>query len=249
MRFVKVVVSQCPHDRRSFTSAKNKPHYSESKSESGILAREGLFSQTCPFLFLFASVCENGVRKAWFAGGSQWTHRLGGSRLSGDPVHLRCSGLAQDSNLVSLSNEVHSLHMACWGRRQGSVHSKTRVKVAAAKDRVAKLEIAAAMERMEGPEVESVRAAHKRALEAVQGVPVDVQVKECESFLVRARSHLAELDSKRVTVLENIEASEKRLLELRAKLQTPPPSEESEVIQLRGLVSQLQAPSRIVAGS
>ena len=31
------------------------------------------------------------------------------------------------SNLVSLSNEVHSLHMACKGRRQGSVHSKTRV--------------------------------------------------------------------------------------------------------------------------
>ena len=83
------------------------------------------------------------------------------------------------------------------------------VKVAAAKDRVAKLEVAmAAMEGMEGPEVESVRAAHKRALEAVQGVPVDVQ---CESFLVRARSHLAELDSKRATVLENIEASEKRL--------------------------------------
>ena len=82
------------------------------------------------------------------------------------------------------------------------------MKVAAAKDRVAKLEIAmAAMEGMEGPEVESVRAAHKRALEAVQGVPVDVQVKECESFLVRARSHLAELDSKRATVLENMDAS------------------------------------------
>ena len=46
------------------------------------------------------------------------------------------------------------------------------VKVAAAKDRVAKLEVAmAAMEGMEGPEVESVRAAHKRALEAVQGFP------------------------------------------------------------------------------
>ena len=42
-------------------------------------------------------------------------------------------------------------------------------------------------------------------------------------------------------MLENIEASEKRLLELRAKLQTPPPSEETEVIQLRSLVSQLQA--------
>ena len=116
------------------------------------------------------------------------------------------------------------------------------VKVAAAKERVAKLEIAmAAMEGIEGPEVEMVRAAHQRALEVIQGVPINVQVKECESFLVRARSRLAELDSKRATVLENIEASEKRLSELRAKLQTPSPTEESEVNQLRGLVSQLQA--------
>ena len=81
----------------------------------------------------------------------------------------------------------------------------------------------------------------QRAQEAVQGVPVEAQVKECEAFLTRARSHLAELDSKRVTVMENIEASEKRLLELRTKMQAPPPTEESEVQQLRGLVSQLQA--------
>ena len=85
------------------------------------------FGSSLHISLLFASVCENGVHKAWFADGSQWTHRLGGSRLSGDPVHLRCNGLAQDSNLVSLSNEVHSLHMVCKGRRQGSVHSKTRV--------------------------------------------------------------------------------------------------------------------------
>ena len=50
-----------------------------------------------------------------------------------------------------------------------------------------------------------VRAAHQRALEAIQGVPINVQVQECESFLVRVRSHLAELDWKRATVLENIE--------------------------------------------
>ena len=94
---------------------------------------------------------------------------------------------------------------------------------------------------MDPPEMDSLRAAHKRAQEAVQGVPVDVQVKECEAFLVRARSHLAELDSKRATVMEKIEASKKRLSELRAKLQAPPPTERTEVQQLRGLVSQLQA--------
>ena len=37
-------------------------------------------------------------------------------------------------------------------------------------------------------------------------------MKECESFLERARSHLAELDSKRATVLENIEASEEAVV-------------------------------------
>ena len=42
-------------------------------------------------------------------------------------------------------------------------------------------------------------------------------------------------------IMENIEASEKRLLELRTKMQAPLPTEESEVQQLRGLVSQLQA--------
>ena len=67
------------------------------------------------------------------------------------------------------------------------------VKLAAAKERAVKLETAlAAMEGMEGPEVESVRAAHKRAQEAVQGVPLDIQIKECESFLVRTTSHLEE---------------------------------------------------------
>ena len=45
----------------------------------------------------------------------------------GDPVHLRCCGLVQDSILVSLSNEVPSHHRPRRGRRQGSIHSKTRV--------------------------------------------------------------------------------------------------------------------------
>ena len=59
------------------------------------------------------------------------------------------------------------------------------VKLAAAKERAVKLETAlAAMEGVEGPEVESVRAAHKRA----RGSP------GCsESFFVRAASHLKEL--------------------------------------------------------
>ena len=116
------------------------------------------------------------------------------------------------------------------------------VKITTARERLSKLEAAlAAMTGMDGPEVESLRVAHKRAQVAVQEVPVEAQVKECKAFLTRARSHLAELVSKRVTIMENIEASEKRLLELRTKMQAPPPTKVSEVQQLRELVSQLQA--------
>ena len=38
----------------------------------------------------------------------------------------------------------------------------------------------------EGPEVDGLRAALKRAETAAQGVPVDKQVKDCEAFLSRA---------------------------------------------------------------
>ena len=115
----------------------------------------------------------------------------------------------------------------------------------AAKERVEKLESAlAAMAGMDGPEVDSLRAAHKRAQEAVKGVPVDVRIKECEAFLARAASHLEELDTKRATKCQNIESSRKRLAELMAQSQViaPPVNEgEEEVQQLRGMVSQLQA--------
>ena len=75
------------------------------------------------------------------------------------------------------------------------------------------------MEGMDGPEVDSLRTAHKRAQEAVKGVPVDVQIKECESFLARAASHLEELDTTRATICQNIESSRKRLAELKAQSQ------------------------------
>ena len=120
------------------------------------------------------------------------------------------------------------------------------VKLAASKERVLKLETAlAAKEGMEGPEVESVRAAHKRARQAVQGAPFDIQIKECEPFFARAVSHLEELDTKRATICQYIEMSKKRLAESKAQSVAPPVQEDgAEVQQLRGLVSQLQATLR-----
>ena len=109
--------------------------------------------------------------------------------------------------------------------------------MAEAKERAAKLESAlAAMEGMDGPEVESVRVARKRAQQAVQGVPLDIQIKECESFLARATSYLKELDTKRATICQDIETSRKRLAELKAHQAVVPPVHEGEeeVPQLRG---------------
>ena len=52
-------------------------------------------------------------------------------------------------------------------------------------------------------------------------------------------------DTKRATDMENIELSEKRLVELRAKLQTRPPPQDSEVHQLRGLCLNYRVKSTI----
>ena len=69
------------------------------------------------------------------------------------------------------------------------------MKVVVAKDRVANLEIGmVAMEGVEGPD-------RGRVCACGVGSNPGVQVKECEFFLVRARSHFAEMNAKRATVL------------------------------------------------
>ena len=146
-----------------------------------------------------------------------------GSRPSVDPVHLRCCGFVLVSSLISLSNQVHRA-ITCPTGEDGQ-----GCKVGDCNGRHG---------RHRGSRGRDGAGCPPASVGSNPGGP-NVQVKECESFLVRVRSHLAQLDSKCATVLENIEASEKRLSESRAKLQTPPPSEESEVNQLRGLVSQL----------
>ena len=109
--------------------------------------------------------------------------------------------------------------------------------------RVAKLEAAlAALHGVDGPEVESLRAALKLAKE-VKVQRVDVQIKECEGFLSRARAHMAELDVKRTTVRANIHDAEKRLEALKQMQQfSPPPpvDADAEPRQLREKVAQLQ---------
>ena len=99
----------------------------------------------------------------------------------------------------------------------------------------------------EGPEVDGLRAALKRAETAAQGVPVDKQVKDCEAFLSRARAHLEELEQKRAVVAASINAAEQRLVILKMQQDCappPPPDTTAEVQRLQDLVSHLQAQVR-----
>ena len=118
-----------------------------------------------------------------------------------------------------------------------------QLRVTAAQERVAKLEaVLAALHGVDGPEVESLRAALKRAKE-VKVQPVDVQIKECEGFVSRARAHLTELDAKRTTVSTNIRDAEQRLEALKQMQQfSPPPpvDAEAELRQLRETVAQMK---------
>ena len=106
------------------------------------------------------------------------------------------------------------------------------VKVTAAQERVTKLESAlAALDGVEGPEVDSLRTALKRAKE-VKLLPLDV------------RAHLTELDAKRATVSANIQDAERRLEAMKIQQQSappPPPQDaDSELRQLRETVAQLK---------
>ena len=123
------------------------------------------------------------------------------------------------------------------------------MKVAAAEDRVAKLKIAmAAMEGMEGPEVESVRAAHKRALEAVQGVPVNVQVKECKSFLVRTRSHFGRVGNETCHSVGEHRGFREAVVGIKGQVAETSPVGRVGGESVARLGVSVAGPSRIVAG-
>ena len=112
---------------------------------------------------------------------------------------------------------------------------------------IKKSETSDVLDGTEGPEVDGLHAALKRAEKAAKGVPVDKQAKECESFLSRARAHAEELERKRSAVAASIDAAGKRLVVLRLQQEcppSPPPDTSSQVRRLQDLVSQLQAQLR-----
>ena len=94
---------------------------------------------------------------------------------------------------------------------------------------------------IEGPDFSILRTALKRAQKDAQVLPVEVQIREREAFIEGARKRIAKIDEDRLSEVRSLEEAERKLTELRALAQTPPPQDSSEVDQLRSMVSQLQA--------
>ena len=124
-------------------------------------------------------------------------------------------------------------------------------KVSDTQERLVKLERAlAAMEGIDGSEVDSIREALEHAKKAAQTPPVETQIRDCEQFLVRARAHLEAIDAWRATVVASIEEGSKKLESLKVLQQNQPPVPDSlsEVQRLQALVAQLQSQLVQVAG-
>ena len=131
-------------------------------------------------------------------------------------------------------------------------HQPWSKKVSEAKERVVELERSlAAMEEIDGSEVDTIREALERAKKAAQTPPVETQIRDCEQFLVRARALLEAIDVQRATVVASVEEGSKWLESLKVLQQNQPPPVPnmlSEVQRLQALVAQLQSQFVQVAG-
>ena len=121
----------------------------------------------------------------------------------------------------------------------------------AARDRVAKLQQAlVVLGETSGPEVDGLRSALAKAQKSASEPTLEVQVTECKSFIARAEKRVAALDAQRAHEVASLEEGRARLIRLESvaleapQVARPPPEVSSEVLQLRELVSQLQAQIR-----
>ena len=102
-------------------------------------------------------------------------------------------------------------------KEQGSVPIKRDpdTRMAAARERVSRLEALTALGDFDGVEVESLRAALKRAQKEAQEVPVAVQIREREAFIERAKKRIARIDEERQAEVRSVEEAEHKLKQLR----------------------------------
>ena len=89
-------------------------------------------------------------------------------------------------------------------------------RMAVARERVSRLEKAlTALGDFDGVEVESLRAALKRAQKEAQEVPFAVQIREREAFIERAKERIAGIDEERQAEVRCVEEAEHKLKQLR----------------------------------
>ena len=160
---------------------------------------------------------------------------VGGSVLSGVPVHRPRCGHAS-SSFASLGHWEGWEPKMLWRRRQSkprwSVPGRRRnrhsrlSKPAGAPTRckVRRFEEALkAMGDMQGPEVEVLQDALKRARQAAQERPLASQLSECRSFIERSERRLEKIDAERAAETLQLNEARSRLSRLEAQAAVLPP--------------------------
>ena len=130
----------------------------------------------------------------------------------------------QDRPAFSLRRRVTSLEVALAALGLEDTAAKVEVEPALRRANqeslVARLDpdtkALAAMEDFEGPEVVSLRTAQNRGQEDAQEVPVEVQIRDRDPFIKRARKRIAQIDEDRASEVRSLEEAERKLNDLKA---------------------------------
>ena len=99
------------------------------------------------------------------------------------------------------------------------------------------------MSDVDGPAVEAVRAELKVVQNAASVPTVDVQIQQCESFIIRSERRLAEIDAQRVAEQESLTEGRARLERLRSEAAQCADRQDSgsQVASLQQMVNLLQS--------
>ena len=115
---------------------------------------------------------------------------------------------------------------------------------ATAQEKARKLEKALeVMSDVDGPAVEALRAELKKVQNAASVPTVDVQIQQCESFIMRSERRLAEIDAQRLAEQETLTEAKARLERLRSEAAQCADRQDpgSQVASLQQMVNLLQS--------
>ena len=99
------------------------------------------------------------------------------------------------------------------------------------------------MSDVDGPAVEALRAELKKVQNAASVPTVDVQIQQCESFIMRSERRLAEIDAQQVAEQESLTEAKARLERLRSEAAQCADRQDSgsQVASLQQMVNLLQS--------